>query len=133
MNREIPAGEPVMSNLGPALAWEARRPVIHLALNPEAIEACRRRTDFHNVLLVFRDVAHVWPEWSEIVAHPLDAVHRPELGIQNVRRFDSPDAFIIVWLRLAALGPQRAANRERRGGVGEIAAPRRALTAVAGA
>lgn len=108
MNREIPAGEPVMSNLGPALAWEARRPVIHLALSPDAISDCRRHMDFHNVVLVFRDVAHAWPGWSELIEHPLDAMHRPELRIRQVRRYDSEDGFIIVWLQLAPLEAQRA-------------------------
>jgi hypothetical protein len=105
MNREIPAGEAVMSNLGPTLAWHARRPVVHLALAPEDVEACRRRLDFRNVMLVFRDPAHAWGAWSEIVARPLEARARPELNIAHVRRYQSADGFIFVWLELGPLGP----------------------------
>ncbi|MGH7741207.1 MAG: hypothetical protein ACRENS_04220, partial [Candidatus Eiseniibacteriota bacterium] len=61
MSREIPAGEPVMSNLGPTLAWEARRPVIALSSSPDDLNACRRRMDFHHVLLVFREADRAWP------------------------------------------------------------------------
>src|SRR5204863_5739585 len=78
MNREIPAGEPVMSNLGPVLAWESRRPVIHLALSPDELDACRRRVDFRRVVLVFRDPAHAWPEWSGVIARPTEALHHAE-------------------------------------------------------
>jgi len=105
MNREIAPGEPVMSNLGPTLAWHARRPVVHLALAPEDLEACRRRLDFRHVLLVFRDPAHAWGAWSEIVARPLEARARPELNIARVRRYQSADGFIFVWLELKPLGP----------------------------
>jgi hypothetical protein len=105
MNREIPAGEPVMSNLGPMLAWHAKRPVVHLALAPEDLEACRRRLDFRHVLLVFRDPAHAWGEWSEVVAHPLETRNRPELNVTRVRRYQSPDGFVFVWLELGPLTP----------------------------
>ena len=105
LNREIPAGEPVMSNLGPTLAWCAKRPVVHLALAPEDLDACRRRLDFRHVLLVFRTPAHAWGAWSEIVAHPLDARRRPELNVVRVRRYQSADGFIFVWLELGPLGP----------------------------
>jgi hypothetical protein len=100
MNREIPAGEPVMSNLGPTLAWHARRPVVHLALAPEDLEACRRKLDFRNVLLVFRDPEHAWGGWSEIMAHPLETKNRPELNVARVRRYESADGFVFVWLQL---------------------------------
>jgi hypothetical protein len=108
MNREIPAGEVVMSNLGPTLAWHARRPVIHLALAPEDLDACRRRLDFRHVLLVFRDPARAWSGWSDIVARPLEAQRRPELNIARARRFESGDGFIIVWLELGPLAPRLA-------------------------
>jgi hypothetical protein len=105
LNREIPAGEPVMSNLGPTLAWHAKRPVVHLALAPEDLEACRRRLDFRHVLLVFRDPANAWGEWSEIVAHPLETKSRPELNVTRVRRYQSADGFVFVWLELGPLAP----------------------------
>jgi hypothetical protein len=108
MNREIPAGAPVMSNLGPALAWEARRPVIHLASSPDDLNACRRRMDFRQVLLVFRDTEHAWPQWQEVVAHPAEVIHRVGWGVRRVRQFDSEDGFHIIWLDLAPLGPELA-------------------------
>jgi hypothetical protein len=108
MNREIPAGEPVMSNLGPALAWESRRPVIHLAASPDDLTACRRRMDFRRVLLVFRDAEHAWPEWQEVIAHPTESLNRVEWGVRHVRRFDSADGFQVIWLDLAPLGPELA-------------------------
>ena len=111
MNREIAPGEPVMSNLGPTLAWHARRPVVHLALAPEDVESCRRRLDFHNVLLVFRDPANAWGTWSEVVAHPLETKSRPELNVARVRRYESADGFIFVWLQLGPLGPGLASAR----------------------
>ena len=108
MNREIPHDEPVMSNLGPSLAWEARRPVIHLAVSPDELTACRRHTDFHHVLLVFRDAAHAWPEWASVVAHPMDALRRVEWGVRHVRQYDSEDGFVVIWLELGPLGPELA-------------------------
>jgi hypothetical protein len=111
MNREIPAGEPVMSNLGPTLAWHARRPVVHLALAPEDVEACRRRLDFRHVLLIFRDPEHAWGQWSEVVARPLEARARPELNITRARRYQSADGFVFVWLEMGPLGPGLASAR----------------------
>jgi hypothetical protein len=111
MNRDIPPGEAVMSNLGPLLAWHARRPVIHLALGPEDVDACRRRLDFHHVLLVFRDATMAWDGWEEVLARPLEARARPELNIQRVRRYQSSDGFMVVWLELGPLGPKLAALR----------------------
>lgn len=109
MNREIPAGEPVMSNLGPELAWEARRPVIHLALRPEDVGACRRLTEFRNVLLVFREPSRAWPGWQEMVAHPVETIRDPALGIRQVRQYRSADGFTITWLELAPPEPKLAA------------------------
>jgi hypothetical protein len=114
MNREIAPGEPVMSNLGPALAWHARRPVIHLALAPEDLDACRRRLDFRYVLLVFRDPEHAWGAWSDVVAHPLETRQRPELNVAHVRRYESPDGFVIIWLELGPLGPGLASAHAPR-------------------
>jgi hypothetical protein len=100
MNREIPANEVVMSNLGPALAWHASRPVLHLALSPADLEGCRRRLEFRNVLLVFREPASAWPEWREVVAHPAEAPHRPEWNIRRVREWRTADGFNVIWLEL---------------------------------
>jgi hypothetical protein len=100
MNREIPAGEAVMSNLGPILAWHARRPVVHLASSPEDLDACRRRLEFRHVLLVFRDAAAAWPEWREVVARPAEAPARPEWNVRRVRVWRTEDGFALIWLEL---------------------------------
>ncbi|MBI5709903.1 MAG: hypothetical protein HZC42_06305 [Candidatus Eisenbacteria bacterium] len=110
MNREIPAGEPVMSNLGPALAWQARRPVLHLALSPGDLESCRRRLEFRHVLLVFRDPSRAWPGWTEVVAHPEQAVRNPEWNLARVRVWRSEDGFSLVWFEL---GPPAVRLAER--------------------
>jgi len=100
MNREIPAGEVVMSNLGPALAWHAGRPVLHLALSPADLEGCRRRLEFRHVLLVFRDPASAWPEWREAVADPAEAPARPEWNVRRAREWRTSDGFSVIWLEL---------------------------------
>ena len=100
MNREIPAGEVVMSNLGPALAWHAGRPVLHLALSPADLEGCRRRLEFRHVLLVFRDPASAWPEWREAVADPAEAPARPERNVRRAREWRTSDGFSVIWLEL---------------------------------
>jgi hypothetical protein len=110
MSRDIPPGQAVMSNLGPSLAWEARRPVIHLVESPDQIEACRRRMDFHHVLLVFRDPQHAWPEWRDVLERPLEALHRPEWNVSRVTEFRSADGFTIVWLELKPFEPALAAR-----------------------
>jgi len=109
MNQEVPAGEAVMSNLGPTLAWHARRPVIHLSLAPEDLDACRRRLDFHHVLLVFRRPEHAWGGWRDVVARPLEARQRPDLNVTRVRAFESSDGFTVVWLELGPLPARLAA------------------------
>jgi hypothetical protein len=111
MSREVPDGDAVMSNLGPALAWESRRPVIHLALTPDLITACRRKMDFRHVVLAFHDGAHAWPDWSQLVDHPNEALHHAEWNVVRVRQFLSYDGFKIVWLDLGPLGPELAAAR----------------------
>ena len=100
MNREIPAGEVVMSNLGPMLAWHARRPVLHLALSPADLESCRRRLEFRHVLLVFRGPSKAWPEWREVVAAPAEAADRPEWNVRRVREWRTEDGFSVIWLEL---------------------------------
>jgi hypothetical protein len=100
MNREIPAGEVVMSNLGPVLAWHADRPVLHLALSPADLESCRRRLEFRNVMLVFRDAASAWPGWREAVAAPAEAPHHPEWNVRRAREWRTADGFNVIWLEL---------------------------------
>jgi hypothetical protein len=106
--REVPAGEPVMSNLGPTLAWHARRPVLHLALTPDDVEACRARVDFHHVVLVFRDPKSAWRGWDFALEHPADARANPAWNIRRWRRFDSRDGFIVVWFELGPRVPGMA-------------------------
>jgi hypothetical protein len=111
MNREIPAGEVVMSNLGPMLAWHADRPVLHLALSPADLEGCRRRLEFRHVLLVFRDPASAWPEWREAVAAPAEAPDRPEWNVRRAREWRTSDGFRVIWLELRPPVARLAAAR----------------------
>jgi hypothetical protein len=108
MSRELPPGEAVMSNLGPLLAWHARRPVIHLALTPADLEPCRRKLDFRHVILVYREPERAGPEWGEIVARPQQAAHNPDWNIRRARVWKTEDGFEIVWLELGALKPPLA-------------------------
>ncbi|HET7224377.1 MAG TPA: hypothetical protein VFK69_01585, partial [Candidatus Eisenbacteria bacterium] len=108
MNRELPAQEPVMSNLGPELAWEARRPVVHLSLTPADVDACRRRLPLRSVVLVFRDAKQAWRGWDDIVAHPELAPKNPEWNFRRVRVWRTADGFSIVWLECGPL-PERYA------------------------
>jgi hypothetical protein len=125
MNREIPPGEPVMSNLGPELAWHARRPVIHLSLRPEDMSACRQRTEFRHVILVFRDPSKAWPGWQELVAHPIEASRDPDLHIERARQLDSGDGFTIAWFELGPPEPRLAGGEPARGSALALAAPAR--------
>lgn len=100
VNREVAAGEPLMSNLGPTLAWYAARPVLHLSLRPEDMEACRRRIEFRHVVLAFRDSAHAWRGWDAIVARPEVATARPEWNVIRVRSWDTADGIRVVWMEL---------------------------------
>jgi len=102
-------GETVMSNLGPALAWQTRHPVIHLAYSPADVNACRARLDFRHIVLVFRSAERVWEEWQEIVARPGTAETHRELGVVRERRFPTEDGFLVVWLELGPLAPGQAA------------------------
>jgi hypothetical protein len=100
-----------MSNLGPVLAWYDRRPVVHLALSPADVDACRRRLDLRHVLLVFRDPERAWPEWTPILREPDEATANPGWNIQRVRHFRTPEGFHVVWLELGPLTPSMAAVR----------------------
>lgn len=113
ISSEVPPGEIVMSNLGPALAWQTSRPVLHLALTPDDVEACRRRRDFHHIVLAFRDAERAWPGWNEIVERPGAAQAMAKLGVIQERRWRSPDGFTIVWLDLGPLEPRLATLEPR--------------------
>jgi hypothetical protein len=101
--------EVVMSNLGPSLAWYARRRVLHLALTPADMGTCRARVPFMHVLLAFRDAAHTWPGWGEVLEHPEQSVTRAEWSVRAERHWDTGDGFQIVWLELGPGGPATAA------------------------
>jgi hypothetical protein len=93
-----------MSNLGPSLAWYTERPVIHLALTPGDVDACRQRLEVHHLVLAFRDASRAWPGWDEMVARPADAPHHPEWNVLRVRRWTVKEGFSLIWLEL---GPPR--------------------------
>ena len=109
LNEVLTPGETLMSNLGPALAWQTNHPVIHLAYSPADVAACRRRHDFHHLVLVFRSAEHAWDEWQDIVARPGAAELVPELAVSREMRFETVDGFTVVWLELGPLPPQLAA------------------------
>lgn len=114
LNREIPAGEAVMSNLGPELAWEARRPVVHLSLTPADVDACRRRLPLRHVVLVFRDAKQAWRGWDELVAHPELAPKNPEWNFRRVRVWRTADGFDLIWLECGPLGERLALAARHR-------------------
>lgn len=105
IDAELGPDEPIMSNLGPTLAWYAKRPVVHLALGPEDVDECRRRYEFRHVLLAFRSAERAWRGWDQIVRRPAEAPDRPEWNIRRVRQYQSPDAFILIWIEMNALEP----------------------------
>lgn len=107
LDREIDPGESIMSNLGPTLAYHAGRPVVHLALAPEDVEACRARLTFDHVLLVFRDQARAWPDWRPAMESGAERIH-PEWNVARSRRWQTADGFTVVWLELSAPRPQLA-------------------------
>ena len=87
----------------------SRHPVIHLAESPDLVGACRRRVNFGNVILVFRDARAAWPEWRDVVERPKDAIHHADWNIRQMREFQSPDGFRVIWLELKPLEPAEAA------------------------
>jgi hypothetical protein len=107
--RELPQDEPVMSNLGPSLAWYGRRPVVHLALTPEDVEACRARLPLRHVLVAFRDRSTVWPGWEDLATVAGSERGHPEWNVLHARRWRTPDGFTIAWLELGPPRPQLAA------------------------
>jgi hypothetical protein len=98
-------GETLMSNLGPALAWQTHHPVIGLASSPADVAAGRARHDFRHVVLVFRSADRAWAPWQEIVERAGSAATHTELGVEHERRYTTPDGFGVVWLEL---GPRQA-------------------------
>jgi hypothetical protein len=125
LDRELPADEPVMSNLGPVLAWHARRPVVHLATSPADLEPCRRHLDVRVVLLVFREPRRAWPQWQEVMERPGEAADHPEWNIVRAISFETADGFAGVWLDLGPLGAPVAIDRgEMPGRKTSVAAPR---------
>lgn len=112
LDREAGSGEPIMSNLGPTLAYHARRPVVHLALAPEDIEACRARLTFDHVLLVFRGPERAWADWRPAMEPGVERMH-PEWNVARSRRWRSADGFTVVWLELGAPRPQLARLDQR--------------------
>ncbi|MFI5371345.1 MAG: hypothetical protein ACHQ52_07275, partial [Candidatus Eisenbacteria bacterium] len=108
LNKELRPGETVMSNLGPALAWQSLHPVLHLALTPGDVEACRRRRDFRVILLAFREPDRAWPGWVEIMSRYGAAATVPRLSVLSERRYHSSDGFIVVWLALGPMAPAMA-------------------------
>ena len=107
LDRELTTDEPVMSNLGATLAYHARRPVLHLALAPEDLEACRARLTFTHVLLAFRGADRAWSEWQAAMT-PGGELRHPEWNVARVRRWTSADGFSIVWLELGPPRPRLA-------------------------
>jgi hypothetical protein len=112
--RDVPREQPVMSNLGPTLAWYSRHPVIHLALSPADLEACRERVEFRHVVLVFRDPDAAWAEWRAVLADPARAPHDPAWNVRRVRVFATSDGFQVVWLELGPPRPRLAMLSEGR-------------------
>src|SRR6185436_12584980 len=100
LNETLRPSETVMSNLGPALAWQTNHPVIHLAYTPADVPACRTRHEFRHLVLVFRDAERAWPFWQEIVEHYGTAATIPGLNVTRERRFRTVDGFVVVWLEL---------------------------------
>ena len=104
-------GEPVMSNLGPTLAWYTRRPVLHLAFTPADMEKCRERLPFDEVVLAFRQSSRAWPGWDELMASPMEAPQHKDWNVQRVRAWSVHEGFTIVWLQLGPpLTPVAAAR-----------------------
>ena len=107
LSEQVPPGEVIMSNLGPALAWQTNHPVVHLALAPQDVESCRRHLDFRHIVLVFRDSRSAWGQWSEIVAREGWA-NTLGMGVAHERRYTTPDGFLVVWLELRPRAPELA-------------------------
>lgn len=110
LNSRLAQREPVMSNLGPSLAWQSLHPVLHVCVSPTDVPACRQRLDFRHILLVFRDDQRAWPGWNEIVEQKGYAATIPGLGVVREDRYRTRDGFVVVWLELGPLAPAMAAR-----------------------
>src|SRR5206468_6754262 len=101
LDRELAPEEVVMSNLGSTLAWFARRPVVHLALTPADVAACRQQVPFRRIVLAFRDPARAWAGWAPVVARPEVVREHPEWRMTNARTWLTHDGFRVVSLELS--------------------------------
>ncbi len=110
LNERLTPGETVMSNLGPALAWQTNHSVIHLALSPSDVDACRRRHEFRHILLAFRTGKRAWNGWEEIMEREGAAATIEGLRVIEEKRFTSFDGFGVVWLQLGPMAPALAAE-----------------------
>lgn len=108
LGQRLGPGEAVMSNLGPTLAWQTRRPVIHLAHTPQDVAAVRWRCEFRHVVLCFRTAERAWPAWQEIWLREGAAAATPELGVIAEQRYQTPEGFTVVWLELGPRTPVMA-------------------------
>jgi len=108
LGQRLGPGEAVMSNLGPTLAWQTRRPVIHLAHTPQDVAAVRWRCEFRHVVLCFRTAERAWPAWQEIWLREGAAAATPGLGVIAEQRYQTPEGFTVVWLELGPRTPVMA-------------------------
>ncbi|MEO5988270.1 MAG: hypothetical protein ABIU54_05045 [Candidatus Eisenbacteria bacterium] len=113
LNERLTPGETVMSNLGPALAWQTNHSVIHLALTPADVESCRRLHEFRHILLAFRTGKRAWNGWQEIMEREGSAATIEGLRVIEEKRFTSFDGFGVVWLQLGPMQPAMATAQVR--------------------
>lgn len=118
LNSRLAHGEPVMSNLGPSLAWGSQHPVLHLSVTPADVAACRHRLAFRHILLVVREGQRSWPGWDEIVERQGYAATVPGLNVLQEDRVRTRDGFLVVWLELGPLGPALASAGAPAGAAG---------------
>jgi len=115
LGQRLAPGEVVMSNLGPSLAWQTRRPVIHLAYSPQDVSEVRARCEFRHIVLCFRTADRVWAAWREVWLREGAATATPGLGVIGEQRFETPEGFTVVWLELGPRTPTLAlAQRQDR-------------------
>ncbi len=110
LNARLASGEPVMSNLGPSLAWGSQHPVVSVCTSPADVAACRRLLPFRNIVLVVREGQRTWPAWNEILEREGSAATVPGLDVIKEDRMRTRDGFLVVWLELGPLEPAVAAG-----------------------
>lgn len=108
LGQNLAPSDVVMSNLGPTLAWQTRRPVIHLAYSPADVRAVRSRCEFRHIVLCFRTAERAWPAWQEIFLSEGAAAATPGLDVVTERRYETPDGFTVVWIELGPRAPVMA-------------------------